>query len=130
MIGNPRYGFFGMVVLPYLAFFEGVGPILEITGYLIVTVAALTGSVEWHLWGAMIAAAVFCGTASTLLAVIINDLVTRRYTRARDFVSLITVVIGENFGYLQLNSWWGCVGTLEAIRGKTGWGVIRRRTFS
>jgi cellulose synthase/poly-beta-1,6-N-acetylglucosamine synthase-like glycosyltransferase len=130
MVGNPRYGFFGMVVLPYLAFFEGLSPLLEICGYLLVASAALVGAVEWHLWAAMLTAAVFCGTASTLLAVIINDFVMRRYARPRDFVSLMTVVIGENFGYLQLNSWWGCVGTVEALRGKTGWGTIKRRTFS
>jgi cellulose synthase/poly-beta-1,6-N-acetylglucosamine synthase-like glycosyltransferase len=130
MIGNPRYGFFGLAVLPYLAFFEGLGVILEISGYSIVTSAALLGAVDWRHWSTMMAASVVCGTASTLLAVIINDLTTKRFTHIRDFVSLVTVVVVENLGYLQMNSWWGCVGTVEAIRGKTGWGTITRRTFS
>ena len=32
MIGNPRYGIVGMGVLPYIAFFEGLGPLLEFIG--------------------------------------------------------------------------------------------------
>ena len=33
MIGNPRYGKVGLAALPYVAFFEGLGPLLEIGGY-------------------------------------------------------------------------------------------------
>ena len=130
MIGNPRYGIFGLAVLPYLAVFEGLGVLLEISGYLVVTSTALIGLLDWRYWTAMLAASIFCGTSATLLAVIINDLTTRRFTRVRDFAFLMAVVAGENLGYLQLNSWWGCVGTVETIRGKTGWGTITRRTFS
>jgi hypothetical protein len=34
-----------------------------------------------------------------------------------------------NLGYRRLNSWWGCVGTVQAALGQRGWGVVKRRVF-
>jgi hypothetical protein len=42
MIGNPRYGAVGLFALPYLAFFEGLGPLFEVGGYALTTAAALS----------------------------------------------------------------------------------------
>jgi tetratricopeptide (TPR) repeat protein len=36
--------------------------------------------------------------------------------------------IFEGFGQ-QLNAWWGCVGTVQALTGKGGWGPMKRRAF-
>jgi hypothetical protein len=47
----------------------------------------------------------------------------------RDLVLLVAVVLLESCGYRQLNSWWGCVGTFQALSGKGGWGVMQRRAF-
>jgi hypothetical protein len=69
------------------------------------------------------------GTVVTLVAVLLSDIATRRYMRGRDLVLLIVVVIVENVGYRQLNSWWGCLGTVQALTGKGGWGVMKRRSF-
>ena len=38
--------------------------------------------------------------------------------RARDLVILVVVATLETFGYRQLNSLWGCVGTVQALSGK------------
>jgi tetratricopeptide (TPR) repeat protein len=34
-IGNPRFGKVGLGPLPYMAFFEGMGPLLEVGGYVV-----------------------------------------------------------------------------------------------
>ena len=129
MIGNPRYGIVGMSVLPYIALFEGLGPLLEITGYVIVPAAALFGLLNWHYWRVMVVVSVLFGITATLLAVLLSDIATRRYMRGRDLVLLLAVVILENCGYRQLISWWGCIGTVQSLSGKGGWGVIKRRAF-
>jgi hypothetical protein len=49
--------------------------------------------------------------------------------RGRDLALLIFVVALENFGYRQLNSWWGCVGTAQILTGKGGWGTMKRHEF-
>ena len=130
MIGNPRYGFVGAVVLPYTALVEGLGPLLEILGFATATLAIVAGVLNWYHYGVLWAVSILFGAAVTLLAVLLNDVATRRYQRGRDLALLITIAVIENAGYRQLNSWWSVVGTLQAARGKGGWGPMKRRAFN
>lgn len=129
MIGNPRYGAVGLATLPYIAFFEGLGPLLEICGYAITIGGAILGFLNWDYFRVLAAISVLFGTAVTLLAVLLSDVATRRYMQGGDLFLLVAVVLLENCGYRQINSWWGCVGTIQSLSGKGGWGVMRRRAF-
>jgi len=129
MFGNPRYGIIGLGALPYVAFFEGLGPVLEMAGYVVATVGVVLGILDWRYWGLMVVVMLVSGSAATLLAVIISDLATRQYTRSRTFWSVVLVILFEHFGYLQLKAFWGCVGTVQMITGKQGWGPMKRRAF-
>jgi cellulose synthase/poly-beta-1,6-N-acetylglucosamine synthase-like glycosyltransferase len=129
MMGNPRYGIVGMGALPYMAIFEGLGPLLEIAAYIIVTVAALTGILGWHHYFVFMMISLSFGVAATLCAVLLSDIATRRYMHGRDLTLLVAVAILENFGYRQMISWWACVGTVQVLAGKRGWGVVKRRVF-
>ena len=128
-IANPRMGIVGMVVLPYTIVFEGLGPLLEVSGYAITTAAALIGVVNWSHFRVTMAVSLLFGAATTLIAVILSDVGTGRYLRTRDLGILLAAAILENVGYRQLNAWWGCVGTAQAIAGKRGWGPMTRRAF-
>jgi cellulose synthase/poly-beta-1,6-N-acetylglucosamine synthase-like glycosyltransferase len=129
LIGNPRYGAVGTVVLPLTAFFEGVGPLLEVAGYLVTTVAVVLGVLNWTHYQILLAVSILLGTSTTLLAVFLSDLTARRYMRGRDLILLCLAALLENVGYRQLNAWWGFVGTVQAITGKGGWGPMKRRAF-
>jgi cellulose synthase/poly-beta-1,6-N-acetylglucosamine synthase-like glycosyltransferase len=129
VIANPRYGAVGMVVVPITTFFEGFGPLIEISGYAVTTVAALIGILDWHHYRVLLAVSILFGASTTLLAVFLSDLTARRYLRGRDLALLCAAAVLENVGYRQLNSWWGCVGTIQALTGKGGWGPMTRRAF-
>lgn len=129
VIGNPRYGVIGLGVLPYIAVFEGLGPLLEVLGLAITAVAGLLGLLNWQYFRVMVAVSVLFGTAVTLLAILLSDVATRRYMGGRDLFLLVAIVLLENCGYRQMNAWWGCVGTVQAMTGKSGWGVMKRRAF-
>ena len=129
MIGHPRYGLVGLGAIPYIAVFEGLGAPLEIAGYIVTTTAWLLGILSPHYWLVMIAAAFVSGLASTLLAVLLNDLGRRWYARPREFFSLLGAVAFEAFGYAQLNSVLSCIGTVKAFTSKGGWGPMKRRRF-
>jgi cellulose synthase/poly-beta-1,6-N-acetylglucosamine synthase-like glycosyltransferase len=129
MIGNPRFGTVGLGSLPYMAFFEGLGPLLETSGYLVTILAAALGLLNWEYCRMMLAVSVLSGATVTLLAVLLNDCTSRQYTRGRDLALLVAVAILESFGYRQLNSLWGCVGTVQALTGKGGWGSMKRKAF-
>jgi cellulose synthase/poly-beta-1,6-N-acetylglucosamine synthase-like glycosyltransferase len=130
VIGNPRYGAVGLVVMPLTVLFEGIGPLLEIVGFIVTTVAALVGVLNWSHFVVLLAVSILFGAAVTLLAVLLSDLTAKRYLRGRDLAFLCTAALLENVGYRQLNSWWGCVGTVQAMTGRGGWGRMKRRAFS
>jgi cellulose synthase/poly-beta-1,6-N-acetylglucosamine synthase-like glycosyltransferase len=129
MFGNPRFGIVGVGVLPHMSVFEGMSPVLEMAGYIIITVAAMAGTLDWPYWRILVSVSVLFGVATTLLSVLMSDVVTRRYMRGRDLVLLVIIALVENCGYRQVNSWWACVGTVQAMTGKGGWGVMKRRAF-
>jgi cellulose synthase/poly-beta-1,6-N-acetylglucosamine synthase-like glycosyltransferase len=129
MIGNPRFGVIGIGVLPYTAFFEGLGPLIELSGYVITTIAAVMGLLNWTHYRVMLAASVLFGIAGTLAAVFLSDIASGRYSRGNDLALLFASAVLENLGYRQLSSWWGWVGTWQAATGKGGWGPMTRRAF-
>jgi cellulose synthase/poly-beta-1,6-N-acetylglucosamine synthase-like glycosyltransferase len=129
MVGNPRYGAVGLVTLPYIAFFEGLGPLLEAGGYLVTFLAAVTGYLSWTYFGMMVAVSVLLGIAVTCVAIVISDSSMPKYVRGGDLALLVTVAIFESLGYRQMNSLWGCLGTIQALTGRRGWGSMRRRAF-
>ena len=129
VIGRPRFGVVGLGVMPYILVFEGLGPLLEISGYVLTAAAALLGLLNWQIFVVMTAVSVLFGAAVTLLALLMSDIATRRYMGGRDLMLLVLVVLLESCGYRQVNAWWGCVGTWQAATSPAGWGVIKRRAF-
>ena len=130
MIGNPRYGVVGMGMLPYTVVFEGLAPLLEFSSYLIMSIVFLMGGVDLRHYVLVVLIWTLFGTAVTMTAVLLNDVATHKYMRGGDLVRLIAVALVENYGYRQLNAWWGCVGTIQAITGTGGWGTMKRRAFA
>jgi cellulose synthase/poly-beta-1,6-N-acetylglucosamine synthase-like glycosyltransferase len=126
MIGNPRYGVVGLGALPYAILFEGLAPLLEFSSYLIATVALVNGAFDWSHYLTVLMVWTLFGTSVSMMAVLLNDVATRRYMRGRDLVLLVVVALVENCGYRQLNTWWGFVGTVQAATGKSGWGTMKR----
>jgi cellulose synthase/poly-beta-1,6-N-acetylglucosamine synthase-like glycosyltransferase len=129
LIANPRFGVVGVGVLPYTTFFEGIGPLLELLGYGISTLAFILGLLNWHHYRVLLAATLLFGASATLVAIFLHDVATQRYRGGRDLAILVAVAVLENFGYRQLNCWWACVGTVQALRGKQGWGAMTRKAF-
>jgi cellulose synthase/poly-beta-1,6-N-acetylglucosamine synthase-like glycosyltransferase len=129
MIGNARFGVIGLAVLPYIVVVEGAGPLLEFTGYGVTAIAALLGLLNWQFFAAVVLISMLAGMTVTLLAVLLSDVATRRYMRGRDLALLVIVALVESCGYRQANAWWGCLGTVQALTGRGGWGVMKRRAF-
>ena len=123
LIGNPRFGVLGLGILPYVTLIEGCGPLLEVFGYLVTTVALLAGFLNWEHYRLIIAISILLGAAATMLAVLLNDLVAQRYMHGRDLFLLIAVagprnsrlspaeflvVIGRNRAGSDGQGWMGC----------------------
>ena len=96
---------------------------------MVTTVAFFLGLLNWPHYRAMLAGSILFGAATTLVSVFLSDVSTRKYMRPRDLALIDASAILENAGYRQLNSWWGCVGTVQAMTGKSGWGPMTRKAF-
>ncbi|MEW5984960.1 MAG: glycosyltransferase [Acidobacteriota bacterium] len=129
MVGNPRYGILGMVVLPYYVLFEGIGPIIELAGYVLTILAVYFGLVNWVFAELLFLAAVVYGAMISLASVILEEVSFRRYPRLSDLLWLALYGVLENFGYRQLSTWWRVRGVFRFLRGNQEWGKMKRKGF-
>ncbi len=129
MIGNPRYGAAGMLAMPYYLFFEAIGPLVELAGYVVTIVAVAFGLIDWRYAELVFLVAIVYGTINSVAAVLLEELSFRRYPRLRDLLWLVTYAVLENFGYRQLTTWWRITGIIDFFRGKQAWGAMTRKGF-
>jgi cellulose synthase/poly-beta-1,6-N-acetylglucosamine synthase-like glycosyltransferase len=124
---NPDYGRVGMFSLPYFLFFEALAPVIEASGYMIFA---------WSLWHHAINTpfailflyvAFLLGILNSVVSVLLQEISGHRYQGLKAFSLLLLAAILENFGYRQLTVWWRLRGTFDWIRGKEGWGHMKRK---
>ena len=130
MIGNPRYGVVGLLMMPFYFVFEALGPIIECAGYLVTGIALALGLLDWRAAQLFFLVAVVYGTLLSLAAVVLEELSYRRYPRLGHLVTLTMYALLENFGYRQLTTVWRVKGTVDYLRGKQSWGTIERLGFT
>jgi cellulose synthase/poly-beta-1,6-N-acetylglucosamine synthase-like glycosyltransferase len=125
MVGDPRYGRIGLVVLPYFLVFELLGPVVEVAGVLAVLVGLPLGFVDPSFAWLFLAVSVGYGLLLSMAAVAIEACSYRRYARWRDLGALVAASVLENVGFRQLHAWWRLQGLWRAVRGTSqAWGVM------
>ncbi|MEK8023731.1 MAG: glycosyltransferase [Candidatus Hydrogenedentota bacterium] len=129
MLLNPRYGAIGMLAFPYFYFLEMMGPVIEVVGYLLLTISLATGSLTSGFSWAFLFLAIIMGIVLSISAVGLGELSLRRYPNPKDLALLFAVSLTENFGYRQIITIFRMMGTMSALRKKKGWGHMVRRGF-
>ena len=130
MILNPRYGMVGLFAMPYYLIFEALGPILELSGFVVTILALALGLLDWRFAQLVFLAAIVYGAVISVGSVLLEELSFRRYPRVSDLLTLALVGIAENFGYRQLTTWWRLRGIVDYFRKKQGWGAMTRKGFT
>jgi cellulose synthase/poly-beta-1,6-N-acetylglucosamine synthase-like glycosyltransferase len=102
MLFNPRYGRLGFVAVPYFLFFEALGPVVEVSGYVMLVVSAFLHVLFVQFAVLFAALAVLYGMLLSQMAVGIETLLLARYPRTRDRVILVAAALLECFGYRQI----------------------------
>jgi cellulose synthase/poly-beta-1,6-N-acetylglucosamine synthase-like glycosyltransferase len=130
MVGNPRYGRIGLVVLPYYLMFELLGPVVELFGVLAVIASFALGITNVTFFILFAAVAFGYGAFVSMAALAVEEFSFHRYRRWRDLFAAVAAVVVENVGYRQMHSWWRLRGLYRAISGReTSWGVMTRTGF-
>ena len=107
--------------------FELFGPLLEVSGYVFIVVAALNGWMSLEASLVFLLVAVGLGVVLSTSALLLEELSFHVYPGLRSTLVLFAVAILENFGYRQLNAVWRLIGLLRWLGGgQAKWGEMRR----
>lgn len=102
MFMNPAYGAVGLFGFPYYVFFEALGPIVEAVGYVLVAVLWAMGRLDPGFAVLFLVLAILYGILISLTALILDDLLFRRYESRADLGRLILGAVGEYLGFRQV----------------------------
>ena len=98
IIGNPRYGLFGLFAVPYFVLFELLTPLVQMGGYVSLAATLLMGEFNWNLGGGFLAVSVLYGTILSMLAVLFERLTLRRYPDVCHLRTLLLACLVEKSG--------------------------------
>jgi hypothetical protein len=129
MLFNPKYRAVGLIALPSMLMFEALGPLIELSGYVISLVALLTGRLAPATFAMFLALAVLYGLVLTLGSIALEDATSNRFPAWDDLRRVLLFALAENFGYRQLLHIWRVEGFWQLIR-KGEWGVMERKGLS
>jgi len=127
MIFDPRYGMLGMLSMPFHAYIESVGCVVESLGVVLVPFSFLIGAMPFSLFLLIIFLAVGYGTLLSVASVLMQDSSLRRYPSMRHIATLVGYAVLENFGYRQMVSFFRAQGVLRYMRGKQRWEVVAKK---
>ncbi len=88
MIGRRRFGAVGLWSLPYALLFEAAGPLLQLTGMVLVVVLVGLHTIVWTYAVALFVVMLLAGQLQTAGAILIEEVGFRRYT-VRDLMVLV-----------------------------------------
>lgn len=124
---NRRGGAVGWLAMPYMLFFEWIGPIIELFGLFIVALGFALGYVSVEVLLVFFTIAIGFGMLLSIIAVLLEEMSFHIYTKPSYILKLFGCALLENFGYRQLNSWWRMRAMLEVFIGKrASWGRMKR----
>ncbi len=124
---NPAYGRVGLFSMPYFLLFEALAPVIEACGYLVFAWSVWRHSINTPFAVLFLYVALLLGVLNSVVSVLLQEISGHRYQGLRAFGLLLVAAVAENFGYRQLTLWWRLRGTFDWLRGKGGWGHMRRR---
>jgi cellulose synthase/poly-beta-1,6-N-acetylglucosamine synthase-like glycosyltransferase len=118
----------GWIAFPFLMLFEWLGPLVELGGYVFMAVGFALGWISWEAFAAFVFVAIGLGILLSASGLLLEEMSFHIYPKGAQLLRLGLVVVLENFGYRQLNSWWRLVGLYRwARQSEAKWGAMKRR---
>jgi cellulose synthase/poly-beta-1,6-N-acetylglucosamine synthase-like glycosyltransferase len=126
MLFRPRYGRIGWLALPYLWIFELLAPVIEITGFASVLLAALFGALSWTFSLQFVLFGYGFATVISIGSVLQEELTYKRYNDWQDVARLVSYCFLEHFPYRQMHMIWRLQGLWQYLRGDMAWRPMKR----
>jgi cellulose synthase/poly-beta-1,6-N-acetylglucosamine synthase-like glycosyltransferase len=125
MLFNPRYGAVGMLALPSFLLFEALGPVVELSGYVVTVVLGVSGTVNPATFVLLLLICVLYGQVLTLGSITLEDATPNRFPGWTQVTRIRWYAWAENFGFRQLMQVWRITALWQMVRG-AGWGAMER----
>jgi len=113
--------------MPYFFLFEGLGPVVEVLGYLLFPVFLLLGLTNLDFAALFLLLALGYGVLLSQLAVGMETLLLKRYPRLRDRLWLLFLSLLETLGYRQVLAFERFLATFQVWRKRGVWGEMQRK---
>lgn len=130
MFLNPKYGFLGLVVVPYFWIYEMFGPVIEFTGYIVVLLSFFLGIINHEFALLFFFLALLFGIFLSVGSILLEEYSFRRYERIFDFLKLLVYSVMENFGFRQILTYWRFRSFFGYKFNQNTWGEIKRTEFN
>lgn len=127
MLFNPRYGRLGLLAMPYFFLFEGLGPVVEVLGYILLPILFFLGMFNPEFAILFLLLALGYGILLSQLAIGMETLLLKRYPRLWDRVALLFLSLAEVLGYRQVLALERFLATFQVLRRRGQWGEMRRK---
>jgi cellulose synthase/poly-beta-1,6-N-acetylglucosamine synthase-like glycosyltransferase len=127
MIFNPRFGTMGMLSMPFHAYLEAIGCVVEALGTFLIPISYLVGAMPVSIFLAFLFLAVGYGTLLSMGSVVLEELTLRRYPSWKHVLTLMTYAVIENVGYRQMVTFFRAQGVLQYFVGRKRWETVQHR---
>ncbi|HZW23748.1 glycosyltransferase [Noviherbaspirillum sp.] len=128
LVFNRNGGTPGWLAFPFMVLFEWLGPLVELGGYIFMAIAFFSGLISWQAFAVFLFVAIGLGILLSASGLLLEEMSFHIYPEPRHLAMLALVVVLENFGYRQINSWWRLVGLYRwATEGEASWGAMTRK---
>ena len=115
--------------LPYYFFFEFMGPIVELVGYILIPIAYFLGILSPVFFWAFLFLSVISGAFLSISSVFLEELSFGLYRSWGDFAQMVGIGVLENFTYRILTLFFRLGALVDIILGRGGWGKQERAGF-
>jgi cellulose synthase/poly-beta-1,6-N-acetylglucosamine synthase-like glycosyltransferase len=127
MFLNPRYGRAGLIGMPFYLIFEMFGPIFELLGYVVLFLLWMGGRLNPGIAILFFVLAIMNGIILSVMALVLDDLLFKRYERARDLLKMIAAAFFEYLGYRQILAVQRTASFLNVLFRRRHWGKVKRQ---
>ena len=127
---NPRYGFIGMMALPYFFFVALLGPIFELSSFFLILLAVCLGNFDGPLFYTFFAASILYSAVLSMCSVVIEEIYFSKYDKPQQFITLFAICMVESVWYRQISTYWRLKGLIKYLRGDHSWGHLQRAGFN
>jgi cellulose synthase/poly-beta-1,6-N-acetylglucosamine synthase-like glycosyltransferase len=127
---NPRYGVIGLLAYPFFLIAEGMGPIIEVFGFVLFFASWYFDMVAYPLIYLFVLATIVLNILLSIGSIIFEEMTYKRYPKTSMIFKLIGLSFIEVFIYRPVTVWYRLVGLFQYFTGKKGgWGKMVRKGF-